>query len=193
MAPTSPPTIAPFIDHVARLYDVPGDFIEFGIFRARSFSMTLPLAIQQGKMAHGVDSFEGLAEPGQHDITINGENPYPKGRFHNGGVNEIRELLHEFPDDSYQLHKGFIPDVLDYLQNDMQLSFAFLDLDHYAPTVAALNWAWPRLAHGGLMVCDDFLQHATDTFSSRAILEFIHSHEPKIVSINVSRIAFRKV
>lgn len=186
----TPPTIAPMIDLAERIDDVPGDFIEFGVFRARSFSMLLPIAMRQGKLMHGVDSFEGMDHPGEFDILEDGKDLYPKGRFANGGLLEIRGLLGGFPESAYRLHKGFVPQVLDTLP-DMELSLAFLDLDHYEPTKAAIAWAWPRINTGGLMICDDFVV-GTDRLSTRAINEFIADRTPRLVRINRNRVAFVK-
>ena len=37
-----------------------------------------------------------------------------------------------------------------------QFSFIYIDLDHHDPTAAALEWAWPRLAPGGILGFDDY-------------------------------------
>jgi hypothetical protein len=57
-------------------------------------------------------------------------------------------------DVNVQWHVGLIPDTFVGLE-EARIQFAYVDLDLYAPTKAALAWIWPRLVPGGRLVLDD--------------------------------------
>lgn len=54
-----------------------------------------------------------------------------------------------------QLIKGWIPDSLAGYEK-LEPRFVHLDLDLYAPTKAALEFFWPRLVPGGVLLFHDY-------------------------------------
>lgn len=137
----------------------PGARIEFGVFRGE----TLALIAADGEPTIGVDSFEGMPEPGEFDFA-DGINPYPRGRF----AVPMSTAWGSAP--SASLVKGVVPDVLDRI-GSTGFAFAHVDLDHYASTLALLHWLWPRMKPGGVIVCDDWFPDR-DYLAAKAINEF---------------------
>ena len=148
--------------------DVEGDFIEFGVHKGDSLRTIISwgLAISTWKdeecVSHrrnviGVDSFRGLAEPSEFDKTPEGEASYPKGKFDIGGLNGLHQDIKDANEklDWVTLYEGFVPDILADLP-DGPYAFAHIDLDHYRPTEAVLNWLWGRLSNGGIILCHDW-------------------------------------
>lgn len=124
----------------------PGPRIELGVFRGA----TLKLITEHGGVTYGVDSFAGMAEPGERDI-VNGVNAYPKGRL----AVPIKQVRKAVP--GAILIKGYVPEVLAQAP-DGPFAFAHVDLDHYGPTKAALEWLFPRMMPGGVLMCDDWFE-----------------------------------
>jgi hypothetical protein len=148
-----------------------GPRLEFGVCRGD----TLALMIDHPGETLGIDSFEGMGEPGPHDASPPGEPSYPKGRLavpldfvtaRFAGCNEPLPIL----------VRGWIPDVLPTLP-PRAWAFVHIDLDHYAPTLACLEWVWPRMLPGGIVCCDDWFQDR-DYLAGRAINEWQASHGP---------------
>lgn len=97
---------------------------------------------------HGFDSFEGL-EPGPQD-----EGAHPacvKGWF-SKSPKFAREAVSEF---RAEIHVGHIPEVFRE-QKNFTYRFVHVDVDCYAPTLESLRYFYPRLARGGVMICDDY-------------------------------------
>jgi len=67
-----------------------------------------------------------------------------------------------------------VPDVLVKCP-DGPFAFADVDMDHYVPTLAALNWLWDRMVPGGIIHADDHFPDR-DWLASRAINEFTRLH-----------------
>jgi hypothetical protein len=54
-----------------------------------------------------------------------------------------------------EFHRGWIPQSLAGLP-ESRYRFVHLDLDLHDPTQAALEYFYPRLVAGGMVVCDDY-------------------------------------
>lgn len=137
----------------------PGPRIEFGVL----YGDTLRQLANHDGITIGVDSFAGMGEPTEHDYR-NGRCNYPKGWL----SVDIRKVRSNLPD--VNLIKGWVPQVL----SDVPLhrfAFAHIDMDHYAPTRAAIEWLWDKMAPGGIMTCDDWFADNADILAARAIRE----------------------
>lgn len=121
-----------------------GPRMEIGVLQGA----TLAMIASHAGTTYGVDSFEGMAEPGERDI-VNGINNYPRGRF----ATPVAVVQRAVP--QAVLIKGFVPEVLASTP-DGPFAFVHLDLDHYGPTKSALEWLFPRMMAGGILLCDDW-------------------------------------
>ena len=93
-----------------------------------------------GSDVHLFDSFEGL--------------PSEKfAKMFACPLPQVQEYLSEFPAISY--HKGNIPDSFNGIP-EMTYRFVHVDLDLAEPSRASFEYFYPRLAQGGIMVCDDY-------------------------------------
>lgn len=146
-----------------------GPRIEFGVFRGA----TLEKIANHDGVTIGVDTFEGMGAPGRRD-TIDGRSPYPKGRL----AAPIEGAASLVP--RARLIKGHVPEVLSEICCD-GFGFAHIDMDHYLPTIRALEWVWPRMAPNGIVCCDDWFVGRTQ-LASGAIAEFAASHELEIMA-----------
>jgi O-methyltransferase len=174
----------------SQVRDVPGDFVEIGVYRGRSFRKIARLAHEQGKQAHAFDSFVGLNEPGQLDGA-----GFPKGMFGVGGKEAFAARMDSYrvPRSMYQLHAGYIPDCFADVPESARFSFALLDVDHYEPTVQALDWVWPRLSQNGVLALDDFLP-SHEILATLAIKEFLRrQNDFDIIAYFNQQLILRKI
>lgn len=150
-----------------------GDFIEIGIFRGDTSKELIPIAMNQTRVYRGVDSFEGMDTPTEHDHT-GGKCAYPKGRLSCGYANVIRNIGNAGKEGTdFFLYKGFVPAVFMDLP-ESKYAFVYMDLDHYQPTVEAIDYIWSEISEGGLLLFDDYLP-VSDKMATRAIKEFLVS------------------
>lgn len=99
------------------------------------------------------DSFEGLSEPGKKDL-MQGNN-YQNWNRGDMGSNEsvLRDNLKEY--ENIHIYKGWIPERFNEVIND-RFRFVHIDLDLYDPTYASLEFFYPRMKSGGIIVLDDY-------------------------------------
>jgi hypothetical protein len=141
--------------NIARsLRHVPGDLAECGVFRGSSSFLMLAASEGTGKYLHGFDSFEGLSEPTKNDtVTIDRTFKW-KGNDLSVPEEAANRNLQKYAG-SYALYKGWIPARFDEIK-DKTFSLVHIDVDLYEPTLASLEFFWPRLNAGGMIVCDDY-------------------------------------
>jgi len=77
------------------------------------------------------------------------------GEYKNLDINRVKKNLNEFSS-NITFHQGFIPDSLNLLPAPKSISYVHIDLNSAAPTLAALEFFYPRLLKGGVIVFDDY-------------------------------------
>jgi hypothetical protein len=167
--------------------DVPGARTECGAYRGAT-ALLLCHAWRsahpafKGENLYLIDSFSGTSASTVHDLipvrNARGEPEmtafFPSGKT-DVTVEAVRGYFREFPD--VEICTGWIPQVFETLV-PAQWSFVHVDLTLYEATLAALQYFYPRLAHGGVIVCDGSLfcpgvQRAIDEFSAATDAAYI--------------------
>ena len=109
-----------------------------------------------GEHYHLIDSFEGLSEPEFKDAIFSG-NQSPRVSHKAGDfsfpLSKVQNNLRSFPNLSF--HKGWIPEIFESLPED-EWSYVHIDVDLYRPTLQSLEYFFPRMAAGGVIINDDY-------------------------------------
>jgi hypothetical protein len=138
---------------VRALRDVPGDVAECGLRFGKSTAFMLA-ADRTDRAYRLFDSFEGLSTPAPEDVLEEkGESHWQKADL---SVPEdvVRANLAGFANE-LNIYKGWIPDRFSEVA-DRSFALLHVDVDLYEPTRDALEFFWPRLSPGGMVVCDDY-------------------------------------
>ncbi len=87
--------------------------------------------------------------------------------------------------DFFIFHKGFFPETTKNLEVNQKFSLVNLDGDTYQSTLSGLNYFYPKLVSGGILVCHDYqskscpgVKKAVDAFFSdkpEVLIELWHS------------------
>jgi len=77
------------------------------------------------------------------------------GNFQENDINRTKKNLADFADNTVY-HRGYIPDSLNLSPPAPEsISYLHIDLNSVEPTVAALDFFFPRLLRGGVILFDD--------------------------------------
>ena len=140
--------------------DIPGQFVECGCWRGQSAHMmaTVLKDRESNRTLHVFDSFEGgLSDKTDEDkdqmANIDPETIRKEKESFSVTVEEVANNLKEFP--FVSLHKGWIPEPFSAVENET-FAFVYLDLDLYDPIKDSLEFFYPRLSDGGIIVVDDY-------------------------------------
>lgn len=138
---------------------VAGDYAEFGVATGRTFVEAWRVARAQGegdRRFFAFDSFAGLPDTEGIDDTgrfAGGEFSNERTRF------EARLRRSRVPVESVHIVPGFYEESLANGNGPIpldQVAFAWVDCDLYSSTVPVLDFLTPRLAHGAIILFDDW-------------------------------------
>lgn len=151
--PTDPSRKLNIWQQIKAVAYIPGDVVEIGCYKGETSVLIRYLmnTYCPNKKYHVYDSFTGLQ--GNQEVD-GGHELFVDGSF----SSEEENLKYIFESHSLQLpeiHKALIQDLKpEDLPN--KISFAFLDLDLYEPTLRALELVWPKLNAGSCLIIDDY-------------------------------------
>jgi hypothetical protein len=143
----------------------PGAMAELGV--ARGGTAKLIGMASGGKRVYGFDTFSGLP-PVRKEDTHWGVRFFKEHQFA-AAEQSVRKYLSPFT--NVQLLSGVFPESAEPVKEET-FGFVHLDADLYQSTVAGLQFFWPRMTSGGVILIHD--AHAEGV--RRAIDEFVEQH-----------------
>lgn len=146
---------------------LPGCLAECGVYEGASayfLAKARPDAV-----VHLFDRFEGLPAPGEEDaVAMSQVFRWRRGDFRA----RLPVLLRNLEGlENVRVHRGDIPEVLQCVSQEW-FCLVHIDVDLYRPTLDSLEFFYPRLVPGGLIVLDDY-GFATCPGAHRAVREFM--------------------
>ena len=125
-----------------------GDLLECGVFRGGTALLEATTVRDQGaeRPLHLVNSW-------RCPTPRRASNRFREGDFASTSYEDVRQALAPFP--FAQVHQGFIPEILDELAIE-RLAWAYIDVNIYAAVRDSLQFIYPRLLPGGVIVLDDY-------------------------------------
>jgi O-methyltransferase len=125
-----------------------GDIAEIGVYQGGS--ARLICKYKGNKAFHLFDTFEGLPELNKFDTS----NEFHKGQFNDTSFELIGKLLSDYP--NVNIHKGYFPDTAGPVL-DKKFTLVNLDVDLHKTTHDALEFFYPRMVKGGIILSHDYV------------------------------------
>jgi O-methyltransferase len=138
-------------EQLGQLAHVQGDILEVGVWRGGTGVLLARRAKELGLGLRTLlaDTFEGVAKAGEKD-------PWYRGGEHADTSPETVQALAAELGVDVELLVGMFPDETGDQVEDVTLRLVHIDVDVYASARETLEWAWPRLSVGGVVVWDDY-------------------------------------
>ena len=162
------------------------NFIECGCWKGHS-SYCVSLILQKynfNKKFIIFDSFEGgLSNKDPLDVNNkrfiqNKSNRNNQIKYFSSSYEEVLALLNPYK--FIEINKSWIPKKFELIK-DLKFSFIHIDLDLYKPTLETLNFFYPKLVDGGVIICEDYncsdfpgAKIAIDDFLSKNNVNFFY-------------------
>jgi hypothetical protein len=124
---------------------MPGAIAEVGVYKGASAKIISEL--KGDKPLHLFDTFEGLPEASEHDRGIHKVGQYTCS------LESVQDYLKEYKNLYY--YKGLFPDSAINVSDD-RFCLAHFDVDLYEGTKACLEYFYPRMIPGGIMITHDY-------------------------------------
>lgn len=165
---------------------VPGARVECGAYRGAT-ALLLCHAWRahdrefRGKGLYLIDSFTGTSPSSEHDlIRVRDESGERMEAFFPAGKSDVTaEMVRGFFADFHevQIRTGWVPGVFGSLAEE-RYAFVHVDLTLFEATLAALDYFYPRLNDGGVMLCDGSIfcpgvDAAVERFSARTNTPYV--------------------
>lgn len=175
---TGVPRLQALIDSVRYVVrrGLPGGLVECGVWRGGSVLAMIATLQDLGAHPRDIwlyDTFEGMTEPTEHDVSHDGRSAlemwreaHARGRrpwpelFDSDGFNEsqVREALLStgYPMDRVHFVRGPVEQTLPEHTPSQELALLRLDTDWYRSTRHELEHLYPCLRPGGVLIVDDY-------------------------------------
>jgi O-methyltransferase len=153
---------------------IPGDIAELGVYQGESAWLIHSLA--PDRTMHLFDTFAGFS-PGDLQHETGEAATYDWHDFADTDAETVRKRLGNSP--NIQIHAGYFPDTTRGLES-LRFALVNIDADLYAPVKAGLEYFYPRLTPGGVILVHDYthqwdgLRRAVDGFVSTIPENIIH-------------------
>jgi hypothetical protein len=163
-----------------------GDFVECGVNRGfLSSSIMESLDWDKlGKTFYLLDTFHGLSPSvvspgmyGERELLRNEQNI--ENGFYTDDFSSVEKNFSSWK--NIRLVKGVIPESLSEV-SATSLAFLHLDLNCAPPEVAAFDYFWPKLVHGGIVLFDDYAYCGYEG-QKYAMDRCVEKYETKILSL----------
>jgi hypothetical protein len=155
--------------------NIPGDTVECGAYRGGSSYLICASNAQSqlAKAHHLFDSWQGLSEPSAID---------GKWRQHDrsADIAEAKSLLSSFK--NVHFYQGWIPERFPEV-SARNFSFIHIDVDLHDPTKESIEFFYPRLNAGGIIVCDDY-GFSDCRGATMAIDDFLKDKPEKMIALS---------
>lgn len=163
-------TIWQMASHAASL---DGDFMEAGVFQGGTAKMLRILAERTGKSLDLFDSFEGM------EVADARLDRHVSGDFADTSIEAVQKVVGAA--DFVRFHKGWVPHTFKGLE-DRKFCFAHIDLDLYQGVRDSLEFLYPRMPQGGVIISDDY-GFASCPGARRAVDEFFADKPEKPLAL----------
>lgn len=124
----------------------PGAIVEVGVYKGGSLKF-LAEAFPDRHLA-GIDTFEGLPKEQWNENEV-----HQPGDFADTSIEAVYKFI-SLP--NVELIKGLFPHSMEAQEGKLDCSFVHVDTDFYEGVKACLEYFYPSLPPGGIMVFDDY-------------------------------------
>ena len=130
-----------------------GDTVECGVFAGEGSHLICTATARPGRTHHVFDSFAGLSEPTGDDRPETAHSY--RWRKHDLAVSQAVVERNLAQHRAITYHPGWIPGRFPDVA-DRRFAFVHVDVDLFEPTRDSLEFFYPRLVPGGVLLCDDY-------------------------------------
>ena len=137
---------------VAELQDVPGAILEVGVWRGGTGALMAARAAELGleENTYLCDTWEGVVKTGEVDTY------YHDGKHDDASKETVEKLVADLGLHRVRCLQGIFPDDTAHEVVDDTFRLVHIDVDVYRSAFDVLEWVWPKLSPGGIVVFDDY-------------------------------------
>lgn len=129
--------------------NVDGSAAELGVYRGDTASILASICQRRNKKLFLLDTYEGFFEK---DLT--GVDSGKNKRYVDTSVSYVKDVIGDT--ENVYFIKGYFPDSAIGLPEEERYCFVHIDCDLYCPIKSGLEYFWPKLNTGGMIMVHDY-------------------------------------
>lgn len=149
-----------------------GSIIEVGVYKGGS-AICLARQKNVNKKLFCFDTFEGMPKTNPEF-----DNYHKEKDFHDTDYLFIKKTLEKHSQTF--VYKGKFPEINSEIVSDEKFSLAHIDVDIYQSYIDCINFIYPRMEVGGIMVFDDY-NEKTCLGAKKAVDEFVKQNNESLI------------
>ncbi len=155
---------------LGQVNNVEGEVLEVGTWRGGTGCLLGRRAMDLGLKSRIFlcDTFEGVVKTSDKDSSYTG------GEHADTSIPVVQELMGKLGVDNIKILKGIFPEDTASEVEDLKFRLCHIDVDVYQSGKDILDWVWPRLSLGAVVVFDDF-----GFASTTGITRLVHEEEQR--------------
>jgi len=137
---------------VEQVKDIPGNILEVGVWKGGSGCLLAHKAklLNVDATIYMCDTFEGVVKASDKD------NKYKGGEFSDTTIELVQSLVDDMSLKNTDILAGIFPDDTGHIIKDNIFRLCHIDVDTYQSAKHVVEWVWPRLSQGGVIIFDDY-------------------------------------
>lgn len=172
-----------FVHSLARSQSkLSGALAEVGVFEGGSARMICET--KGHSRLHLFDTFSGLPEASEIDSCAHRTRPH----LYACSLESVQSYLSSFPNVFF--HQGLFPHSVGKVPADETFSFAHLDVDLYESTLRCLEFFYPRMTPGGIILSHDY---SILTGVRQAFAEYLHDKPEALIELPTTQCMLVKI
>lgn len=165
--------------------NIPGSLAEVGVWKGATSAFIH--SQMPSRTLHLFDTFSGFPE-----CDLQNSSHADSARFRDTTIEAVRARIGDTTNVIF--HPGYFPDTARGLESN-RFAFAMLDVDLYKPTLAALEFFYPRTERGGYIFLHDYNSPESDHAVRRAVDPFLADKPEHVIDLpdQWGSVMFRKM
>ncbi len=157
------------VKHIEK-HNIPGGIVECGVYKGGSIMAalrTLLISDTSSRDFYLYDTFEGMSPPTTDDTSFEGKSATEafskKDEFWDqiscySSLDEVKSNIDQigYPAEKIHFVKGKVEETIPHKIMPEKIAILRLDTDWYESTLHELNYLFPKLEKGGILIIDDY-------------------------------------
>jgi O-methyltransferase len=172
--------------------NIEGDFVECGVWKGGSMMAVAETLLQGGNSSRDLylfDTFEGMSPPTENDVDIAGikaeslldrsSKEMAESVWCRATLDIVKQALAKtgYPNERIHFIKGMVEQTIPSYVPD-KIALLRLDTDWYESTKHEMEYLFPRLVKGGVLIIDDYGHWQG---ARKAVDEYLEKNDVKIL------------
>lgn len=174
------------VEHASKLDK--GSFIEVGVWRGGTGALIAKQLDRLGirEKVYLCDTFTGVVKTSDKDTIYSG------GEHADTSKEKVEEIISKLGLFNTEIFVGIFPEESSYWMPSRVFRFCHIDVDVYQSAKDIMEWIWPRLVVGGIVVFDDYgfvtcsgVTHLVNEIMDRKDMIVIHNLNGHAILIKI--------